>query len=1097
MKKINTLLRPPRDGMNKCLFVMKQTLFFLIVFVFQAYAGNSQTTRVNLKLKNASLIELIKTIEQQTGMGFIYEPSILQKTGKVTLNVDNESLEIVLKKALNSQGLTSETYENTIIIKPLPAKEEIKVIADIIVNGKVTDKEGKPLPGATVHIKNTLKGTITDVNGNYTIETPENAILIFSFLGYSKQEISVSGNNLINAKLTEEISQLVEVTVNAGYYNVKERESTGSIVKIDSKSIAQQPISNPLEALIGRMPGLQITQSQGLAGAPFSVRVRGQNSIAAGNEPLYIIDGVPYDSKSMSHQYVSQNFNGNLSPFSLINPSDIESIEVLKDADATAIFGSRGANGVLLITTKRGKEGKTRFNISYNSSAAKITKFHTLLSTEQYINARKEAYALDGISEENIPADDPAVNGTWPQNRYTDWQKLLLGNVARTNDFQISVSGGSRNTQFFLSSNYRTETSVVIGNNVDKRGSVLAKAFHTSPNERFKIDFSLSASMQNGSLPVYTQSLGMFAVTLAPNAPLPYKEDGSLNFESGFENPVASSFNKYSHERYSFLSNAVISYKILPNLELKSNFGFTNTALEDNAIYPATLVYEPPYNTSEFSSISRNNSNRRSWVIEPQINWEQTIHKGKLIVLAGSTFEKQVDKQLLLDAYGFPTEAMHNNLSSASQKFISGDDKREYKYQALFTRINYNWDGKYIINITGRRDGSSRFGSSKKYAIFGAVGTAWIFSKETFVKERLPFINFGKLRGSYGSSGNDQIGDYEFMDTYTITSKDYDGIIAFNPTRLYNPYFAWEVNKKFEVALELGFLNDRIQLTTSYHRNTSSNQLVGIPMPATTGFTSLRANFDAKVKNTGIEIQLNTINYRKENFIWSNSFNITFPKNELMEFPNLKGSTYANTYEVGKSLNIRKLYYNLGVNPETGIYQFKDYNNDGVISSVDDRKYIIDFSPKFYGGLGNHLKFKNWELDLFFQFSQKIAYNYAAQIYISGNQPTLILENRWHKPGDQAFLQRLTTGRNSAANTAASRFYGSNDAYTDASYIRLKNMSIAYQIPESITKKMQCRIFIQGQNLLTFTKYKGPDPEQPGQQIGMIKRLNFGIQINF
>lgn len=1080
--------------------IMKTFIFLFCTTMFSFSSSNifSQNAKIVIDSdKTATVDEVFDLIRQQTKYTFLYQEDLFRNVPKVQLKKGVIQANKLLEQSLSTNNFNfSLTENNTIVIKEKLANNANQ--QQFQVSGIVYDMAGSPLPGVTVLIKGTNKGVITNFDGEYTITVPNGeTILVFSSQGSATQEVVVGNRTIINVSLKEFLNKLEEVTINAGYYKTSKKTATGSISKVEAKTIGQQPISNPLEALIGRTPGLQITQSQGLAGAPFSVRIRGQNSIAAGNEPLYIIDGIPYDSKSMSHQYVSQNFRGDLSPFSLINPTDIESIEILKDADATAIYGSRGANGVLLISTKRGKEGKARFNVSFNTSTAKITKFHTLLTTEQYIETRKEAYANDGIAEENIPASDKSVNGIWPQDRYTDWQKLLLGNTARTNDFQASVSGGSSNTQFFLSGSYRTETSVIIGDHIDKRGSFLAKANHTSSDERFKIAFSVSSAMQDGSLPVYTQSIGFAAASLAPNAPSPYNEDGSLHFESGYTNPVVTSLNKYGHERYSLLSNTIISYQILPALEFKANMGYTGTVLEDYAAYPASLTYAPPYNNSQYTYVTRNNSSRRSWTVEPQINWERFINKGKLMVLSGVTFEKQVDKQLLTAGYGFPSEELNNNLSAASQKYITGDDKRQYKYQAMFARLNYNWEGKYIVNITGRRDGSSRFGPNNKYANFGAVGAAWIFTKEHFMKETLPFVSFGKLRGSYGSSGNDQIGDYEFMDTYTISGEEYDGVIAFNPSRLFNPYFAWEVNKKLEFALELGLLDDRIQITASSYRNISTNQLVGIPMPTTTGFTSLRANLDAKVKNTGLEFQLNSVNFQKEHFSWTTSFNVTFPKNELLEFPDLEGSTYANTYVIGKSLNIKKLYHNLGVNPETGIYEFEDYNNDGVISSGNDKQFIIDFSTKYYGGLGNHLSHKNWELDFFFQFSQKTAYNYVAQIYVSGNQPALTLENRWHEPGDQAFLQRYTTGRNSAANTAAGRFYSSNDAYTDASYIRLKNISIAYTLPESIMKRLECRLFMQGQDLLTFTKYKGPDPEQPGQQIGMIKRINFGIQLNF
>ncbi|MDO9184083.1 MAG: hypothetical protein Q7U04_16840, partial [Bacteriovorax sp.] len=409
------------------------------------------------------------------------------------------------------------------------------------------------------------------------------------------------------------------------------------------------------------------------------------------------------------------------------------------------------------------------------------------------------------------------------------------------------------------------------------------------------------------------------------------------------------------------------------------------------------------------------------------------------------------------------------------------------------------WNDTYIINLTGRRDGSSRFGPNRQFANFGAVGAAWVFSKESFATKVFPFINYGKLRGSYGTSGNDQIGDYEFLDTFTIMGEAYDGIIGIQPARLYNPNFAWEVNKKLEFALELNMFKDRIQLTTSYFRNISTNQLVGIPLPTSTGFTFLTANLDAKVKNTGLELDLHTVNFQKTDFQWATSFNVTFPDNELVEFPGLEESTYANTYVVGESLSIQKLYHYTGLSTDRGIYQYEDYNNDGAINSAHDKQWIEDMAPKYYGGISNSLTYKNLSLDFFFQFTKQKSYNFLESIGLPGgwgNMPSLILD-RWQQPGDQSNIQRYTTGADGEAYDAYDKVWRSNIALTDASFIRLKNISIAYTIPVSKMNGVNCRLYFQGQNLLTFSNYKGPDPEQAGQRLGVLKRLNFGVEINF
>lgn len=468
-------------------------------------------------------------------------------------------------------------------------------------------------------------------------------------------------------------------------------------------------------------------------------------------------------------------------------------------------------------------------------------------------------------------------------------------------------------------------------------------------------------------------------------------------------------------------------------------------------------------------------------------------------MLVATTFEEQTNKQFIASGDGFASDKLITNLSAATNKYITSDDTKQYKYEAIFGRLNYNWEGKYIINLTGRRDGSSRFGPNKQFANFGAVGAAWVFTKESFANKILPFISFGKIRGSYGSSGNDQIGDYQFLDTYTLTGEPYDGTMGMDPSRLYNPNFAWEVNKKLEAALDINFLKDRIQLSSSYFRNISTNQLVGVPLPITTGFVSLTSNLDAKVKNTGLELELQTVNIKKSNFQWTSSFNVTFPKNELVEFPGLEASTYANTYVVGEPLSVQRLYQYTGLSQERGIYQYKDFNNDGVISSAFDKQCLDNTDPKFYGGLSNSITYKNFTLDFFFQFTKQKAYNFLATIGLPGgwgNMPVLVLD-RWQKPGDQTMIQRYTTGEDGEAYQAYDKIWRSNIALTDASFIRLKNITIGYTIPDPKKNGVKCRLFMQGQNLFTITNYLGPDPEQAGQRLGVLKRLNFGIECNF
>ncbi|MFG4001379.1 SusC/RagA family TonB-linked outer membrane protein [Flavobacterium aquidurense] len=944
------------------------------------------------------------------------------------------------------------------------------------ISGIVTDG-ALPLSGVSISVKNQKNITVTDFDGKFVITVSANDILIFTYIGYKTIEIPVAKRLMVNVQMQEDTTTLQEVKINAGYYSVKQSERTGSIAKITAKDIDKQPVTNILSAMQGRMAGVTITQTTGTPGGGFDVQIRGTNSLRTdGNQPLYIIDGVPYASNSISNNNISSIIipSSNVSPLSTINPSDIESIEVLKDADATAIYGSRGANGVILINTKKGKEGKTRFTINTNTAVGNVTRYMNLMHTDQYLEMRKEAFANDGIVK--YPAAAYDINGTWDQSRYTDWQKELIGGTAQINDGQISINSGSAQTQFLLSGNYHNETTVFPGDYKYKRGGANFNLNHQSADNKFKINLSASYSSQNNNLPAndFTRE----ARSLSPNAPALYDNFGNLNWENGtFNNPLSNLEAVYKANTANLIANTILSYQIIPELEIKTNIGFSNLHYDETRTSPST-IYNPSLGLgSESSSLFVNNSTRESWIIEPQLNWSKKISNGKIELLAGATFQQQKTSQLVQEADGFASNSLIYDLASATYLYVFTNQQTQYKYQAFFGRVNFNWKDRYIVNFTGRRDGSSRFGPGNQFANFGAVGAAWLFSREPLLENKI--ISFGKLRASYGTTGNDQIGDYNFLDTYSSAGNNYQGTVGLQPNRLYNANFGWETNKKMEIALDLGFIQDRIFLTTAFYRNRSSNQLVGVPLPGTTGFNSILANLNATVENTGLELTIRTVNIEKQNFKWTTNLNLTVPKNNLIAFPQLENSTYVNQYVIGKSINIQKVYNYIGLNTQTGIYQFEDINKDGKISSPDDRQTVKDFSPKYYGGLQNQFNLKRWQLDFLFQYVKQENWNSISMLGLPGGMSNKTEEvlNRWQNPGDTGPYQMYSSGTNSLVTATNNLYTNSNAAITDASYLRLKNISLSYNLPENSLKNLKCRISLQGQNILTFTSYKGADPE--------------------
>jgi TonB-linked SusC/RagA family outer membrane protein len=942
------------------------------------------------------------------------------------------------------------------------------------VSGVVSDYRG-PLPGVTVSIKGTTVATITDSKGAYTIDAAAGDILIFSFVGYKTVEVTAAGT-AANILLEEDATALKEVTINAGYYSVKDKKRTGSIAKITSKDIEKQPVTNVLATMQGQMAGVSIIQNSGMAGSGFNIEIRGQNSLRLdGNNPLYVIDGVPYASDLIGSSYTSGNMPQQNSPLNSINPGDIASIEVLKDADATAIYGSRGANGVVLITTKRGKEGKTQFNTTLSSGFGSVTRLMDLMHTPDYLAMRREAFANDGVTVYPDYAYD--VNGTWSQARDTDWQEELLGGTSTYTTVQSSLTGGSAQTQFLVSGNYSKETTVFPGDFRYIKGNVHTNLSHESEDKRFKINFTSGYTMQDNDMP--SIDLTRDAITLAPNAPELYDANGNLNWENNtFTNPVAILESHINSKTYDLIANTVLSYSLGHGLDMKSSFGYTDLRQNQLNAVPNT-IYTPAYGLgSEVSAVFSNELTRNSWIVEPQVGWKHTFGNVKIDALAGGTFQNQTGNQLVTYGEGFASNSLINNPASAAFFTVLSSLKTQYRYQAFFGRVNFDWKDRYILNLTGRRDGSSRFGPGRQFATFGAVGAAWIFSNEPAIKNSLSFLSFGKLRASYGTAGNDQIGDYQYLDTYSTSGSTYQGISGMQPTRLYNPDFGWETNRKLEAEMETGFFNDRISTTIAWYRNRSSNQLVGIPLPGTTGFTQLQANLDATVENSGWEITLRSVNVKLREFSWTTNLNFTTARNRLVSFPGLEGSSYSNQFVIGEPLNIVKVYHYTGLNPDTGIYQFEDVNGDGSLSSADDKKTIKDLNPKFYGGLENQFRYGNVQLDFLFQFVKQLNFNENFRSGMPGsmqNQPAGVVEH-WQDSGDSGPYQ-IYSDSNGAVSLASSRFSQSDAAIGDASFVRLKNISLSYDVPEKWTKKFSCKVSLQGQNLLTFTKYKGIDPE--------------------
>jgi len=1064
-------------------------------------AQNLPDVKVTFYGSKVPLKTVLANIEKQTRYHFNFSNDDLNTNTIVSVKYDNTPLNIALNELLVPLGFEWKAIDRNIYLshstkvdnQPKPATDKL---IDII--GRVTDNEGLPLPGAVVQLAGSKQGGNTDNNGYFRFNNiKDNAVLLVSLIGYNKEEVRVNGKQNIAVSLNRAVENLNEKVI-IGYGTVSKRLNTGNTSSIKGVEISQQPVPNPLSTLQGRMPGVFVTSGQGLPGTNINIQIRGVNSIAAGKSPLYIIDGVPFNATPLNQWNGGLlTSSGNLSPFNSINPEDLERIDVLKDADATAIYGSRAANGVVLITTKKGRTGKTKFDVNIYTGYEKATNVVKTLNTREYIQVKSEAFKNDGV----IPDQDNAPGLTlFSPTAYTNFPKLIVGNTARVTNVQGDLSGGDNNFRFLLGGNFRKEGTVFLGDLSYQRAGGHLSLQHNSINNKFSLNFNTSYTFDRNN--AITNASNTNLVGIPPNYPL-YDSLGNLNWVGG-SNPVASTRQFARNQTNMLITSTQLQYTVADGLHLKASFGYTNTTLNTlstipkSSLNPASFFY---MNSAKFG-----NSNISTYIVEPQITYSKKVQLGTIDVVLGGTFQSTKAGGSFIQGQNYSNDGLLQSLSAAgsiSTSPMPASYNTDYKYVSGFGRVNYNYQQKYLLNLSFRRDGSSRFGPGKEFGNFGAIGAAWLFTGEDFMQDAFPQLSFGKIRASYGIVGNDQISDYQYLSTYRAQGT-YQGTSTVAPSRIANPDYSWEKSKKMEAGLELGFFKDRLFLSGSWYRNKSNNQLVSYPLATQTGFPGYQANLPASIENTGVELLLNAVIVKQRNFGWNASVNFSTVRNKLISFPGLAGSSYSNQYEVGKPITIVKGFDYKYIDPATGIPRFATRSGKDTLSPSDpeDRVIIGNTLPDFYGGVSNSFTFKGISLDFLFQFVKQKGY---LPSYWPGVQNIMPVEaiNRWQKPGDVTNVPVAAAFQaNNDAVVAYNPWTNSNRFWTDASYIRLKNLSVSYNFSNTVLQKYKVqhlRVYLQGQNLLTFTKYKGSDPELASQLyvVPTLKIFTGGIQITF
>ncbi|MBS1605474.1 MAG: SusC/RagA family TonB-linked outer membrane protein [Bacteroidetes bacterium] len=1053
---------------------------------------------ISLDYHNAAFTTVVKAIEQKSGLIIMYELTPAIENERLTLAIKDRSVADALDLLVTGRKLrwSLDQSENIVRLERVddrPAPPPNAEQAPPNISGVIKDALGHPLAGATIAIRNGKTSTTSNAEGFFTIPAKEGDVLICTYVSCEPRFIRVSSEMQIKASLGEIVltpaaSGLDEMVIIA-YGTTTRRLATGSVSTVSGEEIRRQPVSNVLETLEGKAPGLFISQSNGAPGSQMNISIRGQLSIASGQLPLFIIDGVPFVETPInqlgSSTYGQQGAAGPIDPMNSINPSDIESISVLKDADATAIYGSRGANGVILITTRRGKAGATRFDLNASTGAGRITRTMPMLDLHQYLAMRHAAFANDNATPTLSNAPDLL---SWDTTKSTGFNKQFIGGTARQTEVTGSFSGGDQRLHYLFSNTFRHQGTSYPGDFGYNRYSSHLSIDNTSADGRFGITATAiySKESNNQSLTDITSQV----YNLPPDYPV-YNANGTLNWTGGITNPMSYLLQTSAFRSDNLLANASLRYTILPGLNAKLSAGYNKINQSITTLMP--LKSANP-NTTTQSSAGYSSNYVESYIVEPQLDYIKALGKGRLTATLGGTWQQSNFVQpYFVNATGFSNDDLMSSWTAASAISYKNSGYTSYKYASGFARLNYTWLDRYLLTLTGRRDGSSRFGPDHRWGNFGSVGGGWIFTGEPWMKKPAPWLSYGKLRASYGTIGNDQIQDYGYLSTYSVFWYSYGGASIY-PSRIANPDYGWETSRKIDAALETGFIKDRILFTVNWFTSRTGNQLINSPLAAQTGFTTYQANLPALLQSSGWEFELKTTNIKKHNLTWTSSFNLTIPRNKLLSFPGLSKTGYAYVYVVGKPINNYNGFHFTGLT--NGIATVADLNKDGTISQglpalKGDYYMIATSSPKFYGGFSNTIQYGQLQLDILLQFVKQLKPGFRQS---NTSAPGFMVNQDSHILSD-GFKPTMTAG--STAAYAYTNYYLMSDAsYSDASFIRLKNLSLTYDLPGKWTKAAKIRnagVFVRGQNLLTITSYFGFDPETAGYSLPPLRQVVAGI----
>ncbi|UZR95143.1 SusC/RagA family TonB-linked outer membrane protein [Chondrinema litorale] len=951
----------------------------------------------------------------------------------------------------------------------------------------ISEADNSPLPGVSIVVKGSTQGTISNIDGAYTINVPSpETTLVFTFVGMTPVERVVGNQSVIDITMNEDVTSLSEIVI-TGYGEQLKTDLTGNIAKISGDDIQNMPVTNFEETLQGRASGVFVEASNGKLGQGIKMRIRGSSSVTADNQPLFVIDGVPITS-----QNVGDPTEASTNPLSDINFNDVESIDILKDASAAAIYGSRAANGVVIITTKKGVRGKTKFNLNYQTGVSSPTNKREWLNAEQYVDYILEA-AGNSDRIDGVPIDDPdswtnyaigrlenLSNGTdWRNGEVnTNWEDQIYNDNATNNRVDLSASGGSDKTQFYISGSYLDQEGILVGNELERISGRMNLDHQATDKFKFGMNMSLARTSNNR---VSDDNAFSTPVQLIAQAPISQvKIDGEYNSNTLYYNGLLD-LEGVSRSDVTFrnLTNFYAGYEIIPGLVARAEFGVDLLTQNQDRYYASYTDGgngTNGYGTSRWTRVFNYNT-------KAYLNYDFTaseIHD--FSVTAGIEFQQSNTDVTKVEGQEFPVDDL-TKIASAADIAGATSTLNEFSFLSYFGRVNYKFNNKYLVTLSARVDGSSRFGENNKYGIFPAGSVGWIISEEGFLQDS-EVLSFLKLRASYGITGNAQIGNYDHLGLYN--AEGYSGEPGLQPTQIYNPDLTWEKTAQTDIGFDFGFFNDRLTGEIDYYYKKSTDLLLDVNVPGTSGYRTQTQNI-GELENKGVELVLNGTILTGE-FKWNSSFNIAFNRNKILDLGESDiiddgSSRVMNVVKVGEPIGVFYGKEYAGVDPSNGdaLYYLNTADDPrGTTNDFDAAEYITLGSPNpdFVGGFTNNFAYKNFDLNIFFQFvNGNKVHNVGGVFQFAGDwfdNQQIEEVNRWQNAGDATDVPEARLGYTNGG-------YGRSSRYLyDGSYIRLKNITLGYNVPSSTLNRVflsSARIYVSTVNLLTFTDYPGWDPE--------------------